>query len=181
MWHARRVFQWAASACCGCKYSWEGDLAMVPPSLPHIAFAEVKCQTCLKYHWGLQPVCTSGWGQPGSPEGFVLIYGGVWHRAVNRGTHQITSWESCVPFLRAGTPTRGGVGAGTAPGPAACFSPSIKDGKKRAVLPWWLRKKLCLGSSVESLVMSWEIPGVSLFCCSLSKEEGWLMDLRHVL
>lgn len=29
--------------------------------------------------------------------------------------------------------------------------------------------------------MSWEIPGVSLFCSSLCKKQGWFMDLRQVL
>jgi len=95
---------------CGCKYSWEGDLATVAPtpSPTHIAFPEVTRQTSLKYHPGLQPASASGGVQLGSPQGSALIYGGAWHSAINQGIHQITSWEDSVHFVRAGTLTRGG-------------------------------------------------------------------------
>lgn len=101
---------------------------MVPPTPSHIAFPEVKRQTSLKYHPGLQPARISEGGQPGSPQGSALIYGGERHSAVNRGIHQITSWEDSVCFVRADTRR---VETGTAPGRAECFFFSIKDGEKK--------------------------------------------------
>lgn len=46
-----------------CKYSWERDAATALPSLQHIAFPEVKCQTPLKRCPGPQHRSA----QPGSP------------------------------------------------------------------------------------------------------------------
>lgn len=177
--------QWPASSipCCGCKYSWEEDLATVPSSPPHIAFPEVKCQTSLKYHPGLQPTRASGGGQPGSPPGFCPD---LWRCAAQRHKSGHTSdnvmggWRA---FCQSRDTNMGRVGTGTAPGRTACFSFSIKDSKKKKqpVPPWWLCGKLCLSSAVEAPATSWEIPAASPCCSSLSEEEGWLTDHGQVL
>lgn len=137
MCRARQVLQWPASSipCCGCKYSWEEDLATVPSSPPHIAFPEVKCQTSLKYHPGLQPTRASGGGQPGSPPGFCPD---LWRCAAQRHKSGHTSdnvmggWRA---FCQSRDTNMGRVGTGTAPGRTACFSFSIKDSKKKKTCP----------------------------------------------